>query len=59
MLATGGLSHWLDPGKFGGVDVEFDTYLLQMLQAGRGLDVSARWSPIRCSTTASTSSSIG
>lgn len=41
MLATGGLSHWLDPGKFGAVDVEFDAYLLQMLQAGRGLDVSA------------------
>ncbi|WAP54763.1 hypothetical protein [Streptomyces sp. S465] len=40
MLATGGLSHWLDPGKFGGVDVEFDTYLLQMLQAGRGNDLA-------------------
>lgn len=39
MLATGGLSHWLDPGRFGGVDVEFDTYILQMLQAGRGLDL--------------------
>ena len=40
MLATGGLSHWLDPGKFGGVDVEFDTYLLQMLQAGRGIELA-------------------
>ena len=40
MLATGGLSHWLDPGKFGNVDVEFDTYLLQMIQAGRGSDLS-------------------
>lgn len=40
MLATGGLSHWLDPGKFGHVDVEFDTYLLQMIQAGRGSDLS-------------------
>lgn len=40
MLATGGLSHWLDPGKFGGVDVEFDTYLLDMLRAGRGNDVA-------------------
>jgi aromatic ring-opening dioxygenase catalytic subunit (LigB family) len=39
MLATGGLSHWLDPGKFGGVDVEFDTYILEMLQAGRGNDL--------------------
>ncbi|MEV7005070.1 hypothetical protein [Streptosporangium sp. NPDC051022] len=39
MLATGGLSHWLDPGKFGGVDVEFDTYVLEMLQAGRGCDL--------------------
>lgn len=40
MLATGGLSHWLDPGKFGGADIEFDTYLLQMLQAGRGIEVA-------------------
>lgn len=40
MLATGGLSHWLDPGKFGHVDIEFDTYLLQMIQAGRGSDLS-------------------
>ncbi|MFI0350011.1 hypothetical protein [Actinomadura sp. 9N407] len=39
MLATGGLSHWLDPGRFGGVDVEFDTYVLEMLQAGRGCDL--------------------
>ena len=39
MLATGGLSHWLDPGKFGHVDPEFDTFILQMLQAGRGLDL--------------------
>lgn len=40
MLATGGLSHWLDPGKFGGVDVEFDSYLLDMLRAGRGNDIA-------------------
>lgn len=40
MLATGGLSHWLDPGKFGGVDVEFDSYLLAMLRAGRGNDIA-------------------
>jgi aromatic ring-opening dioxygenase catalytic subunit (LigB family) len=39
ILATGGLSHWLDPGKFGFVDEEFDSYLLQMLQAGRAYDV--------------------
>ncbi len=39
MLATGGLSHWLDPGKFGFVDIEFDTYVLELLQAGRGLDL--------------------
>lgn len=39
MLATGGLSHWLDPGKFGFVDIEFDSYILEMLQAGRGLDL--------------------
>ncbi|MBD0323338.1 MAG: protocatechuate 3,4-dioxygenase [Aldersonia sp.] len=38
-LATGGLSHWLDPGHFGGVDTEFDTYILQLLQSGRGLDM--------------------
>ncbi len=38
-LATGGLSHWLDPGHFGGVDTEFDTYLLQLMQSGRGLDM--------------------
>ncbi len=40
MLATGGLSHWLDPGKFGSVDVEFDGYLLDMLRAGRGTDIA-------------------
>lgn len=40
MLATGGLSHFLDPGKFGQVDPEFDTYILKMLQAGRGLDLA-------------------
>lgn len=40
VLATGGLSHWLDPGKFGKADVEFDTYLLEMLKAGRGTDVA-------------------
>ena len=40
MLATGGLSHWLDPGKFGAVDVEFDSYILAMLQAGRAIDIS-------------------
>jgi aromatic ring-opening dioxygenase catalytic subunit (LigB family) len=39
ILATGGLSHWLDPGKFGTVDVEFDSYILEMLKAGRGLDL--------------------
>lgn len=39
MLATGGLSHWLDPGAFGGVDVEFDTYVLDMLRSGRGTDL--------------------
>ncbi len=41
MLATGGLSHWLDPGKFGHVDVEFDTYVIEMLQAGRGIDLGS------------------
>jgi 2,3-dihydroxyphenylpropionate 1,2-dioxygenase len=40
MLATGGLSHWLDPGKFGFVDEDFDTYLLDMLRAGRGLELA-------------------
>jgi aromatic ring-opening dioxygenase catalytic subunit (LigB family) len=39
MLATGGLSHWLDPGKFGGVDEEFDGYLLEMLRAGKGTEL--------------------
>jgi aromatic ring-opening dioxygenase catalytic subunit (LigB family) len=39
ILATGGLSHWLDPGKFGFVDEEFDMYLLQMMQAGRGPEI--------------------
>ena len=39
ILATGGLSHWLDPGKWGAVDTEFDTYLLNMLEAGRGYDL--------------------
>lgn len=39
-LATGGLSHWLDPGKFGKADVDFDNYLLRMLQAGRGNDLA-------------------
>lgn len=40
MLATGGLSHWLDPGKFGAVDRDFDGYLLEMLRAGRGSDIA-------------------
>jgi aromatic ring-opening dioxygenase catalytic subunit (LigB family) len=39
-LATGGLSHWLDPGHFGHVDVEFDTHILHALQEGRGLDLA-------------------
>lgn len=39
MLATGGLSHWLDPGKFGGVDEEFDRYLLEMLRVGKGTEL--------------------
>lgn len=41
MLATGGLSHFLDPGKFGQVDAEFDHYVLDMLRAGRGLDLGS------------------
>lgn len=41
MLATGGLSHWLDPGKFGHVDEPFDTYIMDMIQAGRGLDLAS------------------
>lgn len=40
ILATGGLSHWLDPGKYGFIDVEFDSYILSMIKAGRGLDLS-------------------
>jgi len=40
ILATGGLSHWLDPGKFGFVDVEFDQYVLRSLATGRGIDLS-------------------
>jgi aromatic ring-opening dioxygenase catalytic subunit (LigB family) len=40
MLATGGLSHWLDPGKYARIDVEFDTYILEMLQAGHALDLA-------------------
>lgn len=40
LLATGGLSHWLDPGKFGFVDVEFDRYVLDLVRAGRGLDLA-------------------
>lgn len=40
ILATGGLSHWLDPGKYGGVDKEFDTYILDMLRAGRGIELA-------------------
>ncbi|WP_116202694.1 protocatechuate 3,4-dioxygenase [Amycolatopsis circi] len=39
-LATGGLSHWLDPGHFGHVDVEFDTHILRALQEGRGLELA-------------------
>jgi aromatic ring-opening dioxygenase catalytic subunit (LigB family) len=39
VLATGGLSHWLDPGKFGRVDLEFDSFILETLKAGRGLDL--------------------
>jgi aromatic ring-opening dioxygenase catalytic subunit (LigB family) len=40
LLATGGLSHWLDPGKFGYIDKEFDNYILDLLRAGRGLDLA-------------------
>jgi protocatechuate 4,5-dioxygenase beta chain len=40
ILATGGLSHWLDPGKFGTVDIEFDSYILDMIRAGRGIDIA-------------------
>jgi aromatic ring-opening dioxygenase catalytic subunit (LigB family) len=40
ILATGGLSHWLDPGKFGFVDTEFDKYILSLLRLGRGLDLA-------------------
>lgn len=40
LLATGGLSHWLDPGKFGAVDTAFDDYILQMMRHGRGLDLA-------------------
>jgi protocatechuate 4,5-dioxygenase beta chain len=40
ILATGGLSHWLDPGKFGSVDIEFDSYILDMIRAGRGIDIA-------------------
>jgi aromatic ring-opening dioxygenase catalytic subunit (LigB family) len=40
VLATGGLSHFLDPGKFGRIDNEFDTYLLEMIRAGRGADIA-------------------
>lgn len=39
-LATGGLSHWLDPGHFGHVDVEFDTHILHALREGRALDLA-------------------
>ncbi|MGA7835809.1 MAG: hypothetical protein WCA31_11440 [Acidimicrobiales bacterium] len=40
ILATGGLSHWLDPGVFGKVDIEFDAHILELLQAGHGLDLA-------------------
>jgi aromatic ring-opening dioxygenase catalytic subunit (LigB family) len=40
MLATGGLSHFLDPGRYGQVDVEFDHFILDMLKAGRGLELA-------------------
>lgn len=40
LLATGGLSHWLDPGKFGFVDTAFDGYVLDMLRNGRGLELA-------------------
>lgn len=40
ILATGGLSHWLDPGMYGRVDEKFDNYLLDMLKAGRGIELA-------------------
>lgn len=40
VLGTGGLSHWLDPGKFGCVDLEFDRYILDLLRAGQGLNLA-------------------
>lgn len=39
-LATGGLSHWLEPGKYGKVDEAFDGFILDLIKAGRGLDIS-------------------
>lgn len=39
-LGTGGLSHWLDPGKFGFVDLDFDRYILDLLEAGQGLSLA-------------------
>ncbi|MGE4409915.1 MAG: hypothetical protein AB7D33_05020 [Sphingobium sp.] len=39
-LATGGLSHWLEPGKYGKVDLPFDAFLLSLLKAGRGLEIA-------------------
>ncbi|WP_177341003.1 protocatechuate 3,4-dioxygenase [Comamonas thiooxydans] len=39
-LSTGGLSHWLDPGKFGFVDLEFDRYILDLLEYGQGLSLA-------------------
>lgn len=39
-LATGGLSHWLEPGKYGKVDEAFDGFILDLIKAGRGLDLS-------------------
>ena len=40
LLGTGGLSHWLDPGKFGFVDLEFDRYILELLESGQGLSLA-------------------
>lgn len=39
VLATGGLSHWLDPREAGHIDVEFDSHVLQMLQDGKASEI--------------------
>ncbi|MFC5750181.1 hypothetical protein [Actinomadura rugatobispora] len=46
VIGTGGLSHWVGLPRFGEINEEFDTRLLELLEQGRAADV-ADWDDAR------------